>query len=125
MHHQTAGAAGASSAPSVARDMPGMVHAASAMATPMAGHLPSSPGATTTDLPTNAATQGHHGGPACSDVSVRHCSTASVDAVKLALPPGSFAPRAADSHAAVSALVVAGTPTRAPPDLSLLSRLLI
>jgi hypothetical protein len=56
---------------------------------------------------------------------MQHCAPAGVDAVKLAPPPSSLAERAPDSYAVVSHRMAAAASQRAPPDPSVLSRLLI
>lgn len=89
-------------------------------------------------LPTSARTKGPvplfraavpiavSGDGVCSGMAMQHCSTASVDTVKLVPPAGP-----AIDHVPASASRVApgrdvpGTISRAPPDLSLLSRLLL
>ncbi|MCF1593212.1 hypothetical protein [Streptomyces muensis] len=65
-------------------------------------------------------------GPACDGMPLQHCSTASLEVVKLAPPARSPAPQDPAAHEAVtSGATAAGTVGRAPPDLSVLSQLRI
>lgn len=65
-------------------------------------------------------------GGACSGTAVQHCSAAGVDTVKLAPPHRPFTGWAAGLPPGAAAdRDVPGTTDRAPPDLSVLSRLLI
>lgn len=130
VHHETASVAmtapdSSSSAVSAAPAMHGMAHTPgmampTGSATTPAEHPASGSDASRTETSVDAPAQGP-----CSSVSMQHCATASVDAVKLAPPSGSFAERSPDAHAVVSHRMAASVPQRSPPDLSVLSRLLI
>jgi hypothetical protein len=65
-------------------------------------------------------------GGSCSGLAMQHCSAPGVDTVKLVPPAQAAVGHApvAPSHAAAGRNVL-GTVSRAPPDLSLLSRLLL
>ena len=66
------------------------------------------------------------GDTACSGSGMAHCSTASVDTVKLAPPPASFAGRDRRPYeTAIAGSEATGTVPRAPPDLAVLSQLRI
>ncbi|MGP4112695.1 hypothetical protein ACTWP5_17520 [Streptomyces sp. 4N509B] len=130
VHHQTASVAmtapdSSSSAASAAPAMHGMAHtpgmsmpggSATAPEEHPASGSDASRAGTSVDAPAP--------GP-CTGVSMQHCATASVDAMKLAPPSASFTERSPDSHAAVSHRMAASVPQRSPPDLSVLSRWLI
>jgi hypothetical protein len=133
VHHQTAGVTNAAPAPSAAPAASGTAHGMTHMAHTPGMAMP----AGSAVLPAEHAVPGSDGarpaesrwdapahGP-CPSAGMQHCATAGVDAVKLAPPPSSPAGRAPDSYAAVSHRLAAGVPQRAPPHLSLLSRLLI
>ncbi len=65
-------------------------------------------------------------GPACDGMHMPHCSAASLEVVKLAPPaPTPVFQDPAAQEAAASGAKAAGTVGRAPPDLSVLSRLRI
>ncbi|MGW5611607.1 hypothetical protein ACWEWI_37210 [Streptomyces sp. NPDC003753] len=68
----------------------------------------------------------HNDDGACSSTVMQHCSAAGVDSLKLA-PPHQMAPGcpAAVHPGAAPGRDVPGTTGRAPPDLSVLSRLLL
>lgn len=70
---------------------------------------------------------GTHGtdSSACAGSGMQHCTTASVETVQLVPPPQGFAEPAADPHQAMPGRSPAGTISRAPPDLSVLSQLRI
>lgn len=63
------------------------------------------------------------GDGACAATGTQHCSTASVDTLKLPPPPRCRAEQAPCPHRAVTGRKAARTIGRAPPDLSVLSRL--
>jgi hypothetical protein len=124
VHHETAVAI-APVSPTVASDtssLAGMLHAAAMTHSVHTNGHATSPGAPTTT--TTTTTTDDHG--ACSGTVIQHCSAAGVDSVKF-VPPHhlsiSCAP-ALPSRAAVGR-DVPGTTGRAPPDLSVLSRLLL
>jgi hypothetical protein len=121
VHHQGTSAAIAAPPSSAA---PAMHHG---MAHTPHQHGLASPDASHAHSGVSSPAEGHEGGAACASGSAQHCATAiaSVVPVKLTMPPGSFAERAPDSYAAVSQRVASRMPPRAPPDLSVLSRLLI
>ncbi|MDN3021404.1 DUF6153 family protein [Streptomyces sp. S.PB5] len=122
-----------------------LVHHETAMITPPAQHTAphtarsahsvhsghATPGTATTPA---AAAQGSTARPAhphgiadgtCADPGMQHCTTASVDTVKLVPPPQNLLAQAANPHRAGPVRSPAGTVGRAPPDLSVLSRLRI
>ncbi|MGP3968195.1 hypothetical protein [Streptomyces sp. 6N223] len=126
VHHQIAGVANAAPAPSAApaahavAHIPGMAMPAGSAALPAEHAAPgpdvARPAESWWDAPAH--------GP-CPSVGMQHCAPAGVDAVQLAPPPSSPAERAPDSCAAVSHRLAAAVPQHAPPDLNVLSRLLI
>ena len=123
--------------------MPGMVHAAphgttaaaadgTGHAMPgsvttgrgMAEHAMTGPGATA-----QAATSAfdHNADGACSGAGMQHCTSGAVGSPQLLAPPAA-APHAvpgAPVRGVLAGLGLPGHPHRAPPDLSVLSRLLI
>ncbi|MFF6829139.1 hypothetical protein [Streptomyces longwoodensis] len=121
VHHETAEIAVTSgpSAPHAGHVMPGMASSSSAIAMPMgsaAGHM---------DV--LGASLSTHSSPhsACATPGMEHCTTASVEAVKLVPPSQVLAGQSANPYQAQSGSVSAGTIGRAPPDLSVLSQLRI
>jgi hypothetical protein len=88
---------------------------------------PSAPLLRHAPVPHAAATVASGGDGACSGMAGQHCSTASVETVKLTPPAdavlGHTTPSSATTPPAGRALP--GTVGRAPPDLSVLSRLLV
>lgn len=62
---------------------------------------------------------------ACSGMAMQHCSTASVGTVKLVTPSEPGLGRDDTSNGPPGGRHVPGTVSRAPPDLSVLSRLLL
>ena len=122
VHHET-GAAGLAPVPTAEAPaiggMAGMDHTSS-MTTPtdLSGHD------TTRRASTPVLADTDHG--ACSGMAMQHCSTARVDTVKLA-PPSTPSLGGGDAvHPGVpTGREVPETVSRAPPDLSVLSRLLI
>ncbi|MDQ0958124.1 hypothetical protein QFZ66_002002 [Streptomyces sp. B4I13] len=64
-------------------------------------------------------------GSACADPGMQHCTTASVDTVKLAPPSQCHGQQAANPYQAKPGRSPAGAISRAPPDLSVLSQLRI
>ncbi|MGV9849575.1 hypothetical protein ACWDWU_12475 [Streptomyces sp. NPDC003442] len=61
----------------------------------------------------------------CSGMGVQHCSAAGIDVVKHMPPSEPWAGREGDVHAVPAGRSVPGSVSRAPPDLSVLSRLLL
>ncbi|MEU8870124.1 hypothetical protein AB0D24_02975 [Streptomyces javensis] len=117
IHHETNAAV---SSPVRATGMSGtarMVHAPSA---PMSAHLGGH------DDTARASAPAAHGadGP-CSGMGGQHCSAAGVDVVKHLPPNEPWVGREGDMHAIPAGRPVPGTVSRAPPDLSVLSRLLL
>lgn len=134
IHHEAAAVAiGPTSSPAAHVMTPGMLMSGShaAPATTTSGHGHGSAVARTaaqTARPPAAAvpTMISADGPACDGMAVQHCSTASLEVVKLAPPAQSLAPQdlAAD-EVVTSGAKAAGTVGRAPPDLTVLSQLRI
>ncbi|MFI0731478.1 hypothetical protein ACH4S9_21185 [Streptomyces sp. NPDC021225] len=116
VHHETA----AVSAPAHATAMSGM---------PGMGHAPA------TATPLDATGHGSAAWPAapvadsdvgpCPGMAMQHCATAGVDVVKIAPPAELRVGVGRDTRAAPAGRDVPGTVSRAPPDLSVLSRLLL
>jgi hypothetical protein len=72
-----------------------------------------------------APTAAHEDDGACSGTAMQHCSAASVDSLKL-MPPHQLAIGCPPAiHPGAAGRDVPGTTGRAPPDLSVLSRLLL
>jgi hypothetical protein len=120
VHHETAAAVThvPSARVSGTSSMAGMHHKAPpAMPVHMSGHA--MPSAVT-------APAAVHDGGACSGTAMQHCSAAGVDSMKL-VPPHqpSTGCAPAISPSAAAGRDVPGTTGRAPPDLSVLSRLLL
>ncbi|MXM67993.1 hypothetical protein GR925_32310 [Streptomyces sp. HUCO-GS316] len=134
MHHETADAAIGRTSGSAAHVMtPGMVMADShaAPATTVSGHGHghghghTAGQAAEPRAGTAPATSSSHG-PACSGMAMQHCSTASLEVIKLAAPSQTPVPwRLAAYGAVATGPKAAGTVDRAPPDLSVLSQLRI
>ncbi|WP_189788071.1 hypothetical protein [Streptomyces capitiformicae] len=130
IHHESAAVAiGPPSSPAAHVMTPGMVMSGThaAPATAMSGHGHGSATAQTSK-PTAATvpTMIPADGPACDGMAMQHCSTASLQVVKLAPPTQSLAPQDLAAHEVVpSGARAAGTVGRAPPDLSVLSQLRI
>lgn len=100
-------------------------HAMPGTASSSAAAVPQGPAADQTD--TLDAPAPAHGvdGSACADPGMQHCTTAGVDTVKLAPPPPHHGRPAANPYQAKPGRSPAGTISRAPPDLSVLSQLRI
>ncbi|MGW7456299.1 DUF6153 family protein [Streptomyces sp. NPDC054797] len=62
---------------------------------------------------------------ACASLAMQHCTTTSVEVVKLPVPPQEYAWPSADPYRANARPVSAAAIGRAPPDLSVLSQLRI
>ena len=113
LHHEIPSSAPATAMTGMAR----MAHAPSAtMSADRGGHN------STAQAPAPAA---HGDGGPCSGMPMQHCSTAGVDAVKFMPPSEPWGGRQGDAHATPTGRFVPGTVSRAPPDLSVLSRLLL
>ncbi|WP_063732874.1 hypothetical protein [Streptomyces sp. RTd22] len=67
----------------------------------------------------------HSDGGVCSGMATQHCSTAGVDGVTFMPPNEPWGGREGDAHATPAGRFVPGAVSRAPPDLSVLSRLLL
>lgn len=113
LHHETP-----SSAPATA--MTGMARMAHAPSATMSAH-----GSAHHDTARASAPAAHHDGGPCSGMTTQHCSTAGVDAVTFMPPSEPWGAREGDAHATPTGRFVPGTVSRAPPDLSVLSRLLL
>lgn len=113
LHHEIPSSAHATAMPGMAR----MAHAPSAtMAADGGGHKGTA----------RASAPAAHGDDGlCSGMAMQHCSTAGVDAVKFMPPSEPWGGREGDAHATPTSRFVPGTVSRAPPDLSVLSRLLL
>ncbi|MGY0055643.1 hypothetical protein ACWY4P_03620 [Streptomyces sp. LZ34] len=116
VHHETAAVASSPVHTAAMSGMPGMDHA-SAMTVSMDAMDHDS--AVRTVAPVAGDT-----GP-CSGVAMQHCSAAGVDVVKIAPPAELHAGRDTDTYDTPAGRAVPGTVSRAPPDLSVLSRLLL
>lgn len=127
IHHETAAAAFGSTSSSAAHVMtPGMVMAGrhAPPATAMSGHAHGSTSAQAAAPTANAPAMNGGGGPACSGMAMQHCSTASLEVVKVAAPRETPASWDLPAHGAVATgPEAAGAVDRAPPDLSVLSQL--
>ena len=120
VHHETAAIA-VTSAPSG----PHAGHVMQGMASSPASAMPMSSASGHTDVP--GASASAHSSPhsSCATAGMQHCTTASLEVVKLAVPPQGLAGQSANPYQARSGPVSAGTIGRAPPDLSVLSQLRI
>lgn len=127
VHHETPGAI-TSAPPTMASDtssLAGMHHAAAMTRLVGTNGNVTSPGATTSGVTTTTTTTTNDHG-ACSGTVMQHCSAAGVDSVQL-VPPHHPSLRWAPAlpSGAAARRDVPGTTGRAPPDLSVLSRLLL
>ncbi|WP_063824553.1 hypothetical protein [Streptomyces sp. CdTB01] len=100
-------------------------HAMPGMASSSAAAVPQGPATNHTDTLNAPASAPGVDGSACADSGMQHCTTASVDTVKLAPSPQHHGQQAANPDQAKSGRSPAGTISRAPPDLSVLSQLRI
>jgi hypothetical protein len=120
VHHETAAAIthGAPTEVPATSSLAGMHHLPpSAVLLHAYGHI---------EPPSAAASAVAHHDGACSGTAWQHCSAASVDSVKLAPPHQPSTGWAPALHpGAAAGRDVPGTTGRAPPDLSVLSRLLL
>ncbi|MFD8870460.1 hypothetical protein ACFV1F_40035 [Streptomyces sp. NPDC059590] len=116
VHHETAAVSARAHATAMS-GMPGTGHPP-AMATPLdaTGHGSAAwPAAPVADSDV---------GP-CSGMAMQHCSTAAVDVFKIAPPTQLSVGAGGEAYATPAGRDVPGTVSRAPPDLSVLSRLLL
>lgn len=123
LHHE----ANAVVSPSVrATGMSGMAHMVHAPSAAMSGHGGMSAHKRGHDGTARASAPAAHGddGP-CSGMGGQHCSAAGIDVVKHLPPSEPWVGREGDVHATPAGRPVPGTVSRAPPDLSVLSRLLL
>jgi len=107
---------------------PGSMVAAAETAGMDHGPAPSAPGPSDAHVPragaTDQAAVGDDG--CCSGTTMQHCSSASINTIKLAPPTQAAVDQTqAAAYPAVAGREVPGTVVRAPPDLSLLSRFLL
>ncbi|WP_369033364.1 MULTISPECIES: DUF6153 family protein [Streptomyces] len=113
VHHETS-ATGVPSMPSAAHAvMPGMAHAAHVM--------PDETAPSVSDDSSHSA----HGDGACAAPGMQHCAMASIDSVQLAVPARAVFDPLVNPGQAVAGRTPGATVGRAPPDLSVLSRLRI
>ncbi|MGR3937749.1 hypothetical protein [Streptomyces sp. BRA346] len=120
LHHETNSAFPPSVRATVMTGMAGMAHASSATMS-MDGDGDGRDG------PARASAPAAHGDDAgaCSGMAMQHCSTAGVDGVAYMPPNEPWGGREGDAHATPAGRFVPGAVSRAPPDLSVLSRLLL
>ncbi|MGW1375541.1 hypothetical protein ACWD6P_14870 [Streptomyces sp. NPDC002446] len=118
IHHETAAitASPPRSAAHAGHAMPAMGHPSPAPHAAAADH---------TDLHGTPAPAHGADGSACTDPGMQHCTTASVEVFQLDVPSQGHAAQPADPYRAGPGALPAGTVSRAPPDLSVLSRLRI
>ncbi|MFC4463539.1 hypothetical protein ACFPH6_02765 [Streptomyces xiangluensis] len=100
-------------------------HAMPGMASSSAAAVPQGTAADHTDTLDAPAPAHGADGSACADPGMQHCTTASVDTVKLAPPPQRHGQQTANPYQAKPGRWPTGTISRAPPDLSVLSQLRI
>ena len=118
VHHETAAAA----VPSMHTAMYGM--SVPGMAVSSVAAPPMGPSAGHTEmLGADPAAPSSDDGSCATDM--QHCTTASVDTVKLPVPPPGHTERLPHPYEAVVGPVLPGVVGRAPPDLSVLSQLRI
>ncbi|MFF8991182.1 hypothetical protein ACF09H_14785 [Streptomyces sp. NPDC014983] len=93
--------------------MPGMGHAAHGMTGP--------------DMAALTSAMDHDTGGACSGADMQHCTSAAVGSPQWLVPPTVRTPAVpgVPGHGVLAGRGLPGHPHRAPPDLSVLSRLLI
>lgn len=130
IHHETVAVAIGPTASSATHVMTsGMVMSGghSAPATAMSGHEHgSTAGQAAEPTMASAPPMSSADGPPCSGVAMQHCSTGSLEVVKVPVPVQTPAPWGLPAPGAVAAAPhSAGTVDRAPPDLSVLSQLRI
>ncbi|MCQ8193084.1 hypothetical protein [Streptomyces rugosispiralis] len=101
-------------------DMSGMARMVHAPPATMSAHGGGHDGTARASAP---AAHGDDG--SCSGMGVQHCSAAGIDVVQHMPPSEPWVGREGDVHATPAGRPVPGTVSRAPPDLSVLSRLLL
>ncbi|MFI0773311.1 hypothetical protein [Streptomyces sp. NPDC021212] len=110
-------------------EVPSSVHAPAMAGMARMAHAPSATtaadGGGHNDTAQASTPAAHGDGGLCSGTAMQHCSTAGVDAVKFVPPSEPWGGREGDTHATPTGRFVPGTVSRAPPDLSALSRLLL
>ncbi|MFJ9011618.1 hypothetical protein [Streptomyces canus] len=122
VHHDTMSPATPNPALSATSTMPGMDHGSAAMtdmteATASAGHDAA--------FQVTGMVMGDDGG-ACSGMAMQHCSAGDIGTAKFAPPPAvTHVDRDEATYGVPAGHGPRGEPDRAPPDLSVLSRLLI
>ncbi|OIK06137.1 hypothetical protein [Streptomyces monashensis] len=116
IHHDSVGAVTPTTAMSA---MPGTDHTASVRTTARTGHHEAAR--------TAAPAMDHDGGGACSGPAMQHCSSGDVGTPRLLAPPSALAHTVHGSATPgfPHGRSPSGVAYRAPPDLSVLSRLLI
>ncbi|MBC9725028.1 hypothetical protein [Streptomyces sp. TRM68367] len=121
VHHESAAITVSSvqSAPHAGHAMPGMTSASSATA------MPTGFAADHAHLPDVHAPAHGSSDSACATLGIQHCTTASIDSAKLAVPSPVHAEQLPSPYQAVTSTMPARTIGRAPPDLSVLSQLRI
>lgn len=131
LHHETNAAVSpsmrATEMSGMARmDMSGMGRMVHAPPATMSAHGGTSAHGGGHDDTARASAPAAHGdeGP-CSGTGAQHCSAAGVDVVKHLPPSETWVAREGDVHAIPAGRPVPGAVSRAPPDLSVLSRLLL
>ncbi|WP_326574866.1 hypothetical protein OG889_07420 [Streptomyces sp. NBC_00481] len=120
VHHETAAITSApprhaASSPHTGHAMPGTTSSSAA--------LPHGSAPVHTDgLDAPAPAHGADGS-ACADGGMQHCASATIEVSKLPVPPPGSPPPTAHPQQVQTGRLLAGTVGRAPPDLSVLSRL--
>ncbi len=130
VHHQAADVAIATPSPSAVPATHGMGHTPgmampTGSAAPAQEHPEQEHSESRADAPPAESRWDAPGHGPCTSASMQHCASAGVDAVKLTPPHSTPTGYAPDADAAVSHRMAAAASQRAPPDLSVLSRLLI
>ncbi|WP_327726996.1 hypothetical protein OG250_06410 [Streptomyces sp. NBC_00487] len=123
VHHETA--AITSAPPRHAASSPHTGHAMPGTTSSSAAALPHGSAPVHTDgLDAPAPVHGADGS-ACADGGMQHCASATIEVSKLPVPPPGSPPPTANPQQVQTGRLLAGTVGRAPPDLSVLSRLRI
>ncbi|MEW2626243.1 hypothetical protein [Streptomyces sp. NPDC048106] len=93
----------------------------------MAGHGMAEHGMTGQDMTALTPVMDHDGGGACSGADMQHCTSGAVGSPQWLVPPavGPHTVQGAPPRGVLAGHGLPGNPHRAPPDLSVLSRLLI
>ncbi|MFR9793377.1 hypothetical protein ACL07V_32690 [Streptomyces sp. MB22_4] len=123
--HHDMGAAPAAPATAMSA-MPGTEHAAHGMSA-MPGTQHAAHGMTGPDTAALTSAMDHDAGGACSGADMQHCTSGAVGSPQWLAPPTVRTPAVpgAPGHGVLAGRGLPGNPHRAPPDLSVLSRLLI